>query len=90
MPSIEPIRTLVRNLQPGDRLDLLEVGRDVIHMRWINDPWRDRGYERSVANTHLAGVARVDVYAEGAIVEFHNFAAWYLPADMSVDAHAPK
>lgn len=90
MPSIEPIPTLVSDLRPGDRIDLLEVGRSVIDMRWLNDPWGGRGYERNMANTHIAGVANVTTYAEGAIVEFVNYSPWYLPKNLAVNTLAPK
>jgi len=87
---IDPIRTLVRDLVPGDRVDLTEVAQDVTDMRWLTRPWEGRRGDWDRAHTHYAAVAQVRLTASGAIVDFENFAPWYLPAYLSVNIYAPK
>lgn len=90
MTRIGPIHTLVRELMPGDRIDLEEVAQDVTDMRWLTRPWEGRRGDRDRASTHYAAVRRVRLAASGAVVDFENFAPWYLPASLSVNIYAPK
>lgn len=85
MPSIDPIPTRVRNLRPGDLIDLIEAGRQITDMRWLSDPWhgRDKDYNRAL--THYAHVRRVDTAGHGSIVHFTKFASWYMPTDLTVN-----
>lgn len=90
MSRIEPIPALVRDLRPGDRIDLVEVAQDVADMLWLAHPWHGRRGDRDRARTHYAGVLRVLPAGVGAVVDFENFAPWYLPAGLSVNTYAPK
>lgn len=90
MPSTDPIPTQVHDLQPGDRIDLIEAGQVISDMRWIRDPWhwRDEDFERAVG--HYAEVERVVIVGHGSVVHFTEFASWYMPTDLTVNTFAPK
>ena len=68
MPSTDPIPTQVHDLQPGDRIDLIEAGRAIIDMRWIPDPWHGRYEDFNRAVGHYAEVERVVPVGHGSIV----------------------
>ena len=90
MPSTDPIPTQVHDLQPGDRIDLIEAGQAISDMRWIPDPWHGRDEDFKRAETHYAEVERVVVVGHGTIVRFTEFTSWYMPTDLTVNTFAPK
>lgn len=80
----------VHELRAGDFVDLLDVAADVVSTGWLTSPWEGRqdDYERALRD--LAVVTQVRHANMGAIVEFENFHAWYIPAHLSVEIHPPR
>lgn len=90
MPSTDPIPQRVRNLRPGDRVDLIEAGQSIFDMRWLPEPWHGRDEDFKRATGHYAEVKRVVVAGHGSIVHFMEFASWYMPSDLTVNVFPPK
>lgn len=84
------ITVSVHELRAGDFIDLLDVATDVVNMRWLTNPWEGRRDDYGRALRDLAVVTRVRRASMGAIVEFENFHAWYMPAHLSVEIHPPS
>lgn len=81
---------LVRNLRPGDLLNLSEVGEDAVRIGWLIDPWMGRSAERRFARTHNAEVHSVSTSeGGGSVITFTNFYSWYLPAGLAVRLQKP-
>lgn len=87
MPKAQRIET--DDILPGDRLDLRELGDEIVSRGWMTYPWSGRGEEWVRSERDLAKVTSIGIAMESCVITFENYSPWYVPRGMTITAHAP-